>query len=550
MGLVKRWLRRWLGIPEPAPIVPKKTLGFFSNLDAPVVIPGYTGQATWNEVLRTETAKAVIQTSAPNKFARVTVAADGAVDVAMDDLEGGLIPTKTFGLGGFDILPVAQMQWYAAQSFIGHQLCATLMQNWFINKACTMPARDAVRNGYDVTRADGEAMPSQMADQFRKLDKRFKLKKNCIQAVRMMRCFGIRIVLFEVNSPDPDYYVKPFNPDGVTAGSYKGMSQVDPYWISPELDYTASSDPASQHFYEPTFWRINGQRYHRSHLVILTGPEVPDVLKPTYLYGGLPLTQLIYERVYAASRVSDEAPALAMTKRMTSVEGVDMAAAMANPTKFSERINQFTAMRDNHGLYMLGADEKVTQVDTTLTDFDALLMTQWQLACAIAEVPATKMLGTQPKGFNATGEYEASNYREMLESVQEHDMAPIIERHHLLCVRSFIVPKFKVAPFETSLEWAEVDPETAKEKSDREKTDADRDKALADTGAIDGIDVRDRLRKDKQSSYFGVEEAMPEGPRPAAVVLPDAPKTAPNTPPGQAPTPAPAGGSSGGGFGQ
>ena len=30
-------------------------------------------------------------------------------------------------------------------------------------------------------------------------------------------------------------------------------------------------------------------------------------------------------------------------------------------------------------------------------------MTQYQLAASVANVPATKLLGTQPKGFNATG---------------------------------------------------------------------------------------------------------------------------------------------------
>ena len=53
-----------------------------------------------------------------------------------------------------------------------------------------------------------------------------------------------------------------------------------------------------------------------SHFVILRGPEVSDILKPSYLYGGLPLTQLILERVYGAERTANEAPMLALTKRL------------------------------------------------------------------------------------------------------------------------------------------------------------------------------------------------------------------------------------------
>jgi len=528
--MLKNLLRRWLDIPEPVKTVPAKTRGFFDTTQAG---PPVIADATWNETLK-KIEGVVVQAKAPTQFAREAIGQDGAITVAMDDIcdSGGAI-TKSYGLGGWDGLPFAQMEWYAKQSFIGYQLCAMLLQNWFINKACTMPARDAARNGFEIKRGDGETLDPKMAKVIAKLDKKFKLKKNLIEGVRMMRCFGIRIVLFQVNSLDPDYYVKPFNPDGITPGSYKGMTQVDPYWITPELNFDASANPASQHFYEPTYWRINGQRYHRTHLIVLTGPEVPDVLKPTYNYGGIPLPQMVFERVYAATRTTDEAPVLAMTKRMTSVTGVDMVAAMANPKIFNDRIKAFTQLRDNHGIYMLGNEEAIAQTDTTLTDFDALIMTQWQLACSIVEVPGTKMMGTQPKGFNATGDYEESSYREMLESLQEHDFTPIVERHHICIMRSNVMPMFKLnAPFELIIEWAECDPETGKEKSDREKADADRDKSLVDTGAIDGTDVRDRLRKDPQSSYFNIEAGVPET-EPTVITAPDGTQVSHPPPPGQ-----------------
>lgn len=471
----------------------------------------------------------------------VAVGMDGAIDVkpvtyAMDAQTKG----DLYNMNGGAPMPDVQITWYAAQSFIGYQMCAILSQHWFIDKACSMPARDAVRNGYDVVRNDGEKLPPKMSSEFKKLDKRFKIKWNCVEAVRKMRMFGIRIVLFEVTSMDPDYYIKPFNPDGVKPGSYKGMSQVDPYWITPELDFNASANPASKHFYEPTYWRINGKRYHRSHLVVLKRNEVPDVLKPTYFYGGVPLPQQLYERVYAAERTTNEGPQLALTKRTTVVEGVDMAAAALNPEKFNQRIQEWAYYRDNYGVRLSGGQEKVSQFDTALADVDTVIMTQWQLSCAIAEVPATKMLGVQPKGFNATGEYEESTYHEMLESVQEHDVAPIVERHHLLCVRSYICPKFQVPPFETQVDFADLDAETAKEKADRELAESNADKNWSDTGALDGIDVRNSLINRRGGRYAGIEEAIPEGPRPMSVVSPGAQKTAPNDPEGTAAPAAPA----------
>jgi hypothetical protein len=215
------------------------------------------------------------------------------------------------------LFPELQMLWFASQSFIGYQLCAMLAQNWLISKACLIPAKDATRNGYEITVNDGTEVAPEVLDAIRKKDVEYRLNYNLIQFVQMGRIFGIRIAMFIVESDDPEYYKKPFNPDGVMPGSYKGISQIDPYWITPQLDGDAAGNPASINFYEPTWWIINGKPVHRTHLVIFRTEEVADILKPTYIFGGVPIPQKIAERVYAAERVANEAPLLAMKNVLT-----------------------------------------------------------------------------------------------------------------------------------------------------------------------------------------------------------------------------------------
>jgi phage-related protein (TIGR01555 family) len=525
MKWFRSWLRRVVGAYDrPAP---RKRPGFFTTEAG-----RDRDDNDMRELLGTASSLSLQRTHESfvlkNKQGNVVTMDAAAMDDAgtcwnTPSLKQAFVLNNRFGI------PDAQVEWYASQGFIGYQMCAILAQHWLIAKACAMPARDATRNGWEITVNDGTDAPPGVLDYMAKLDKRFHLKHHAREFVRNCRVFGIRIALFEVTSEDPEYYTKPFNPDGVTAGSYKGISQVDPYWITPELDFDASANPASQHFYEPTYWRVNGKRYHRSHLVIIRNGEVPDVLKPTYFFGGIPLPQMIYERVYAAERTANEAPQLALTKRSTLIH-VDLAAAAANQANLEARMTQWAYYRDNYGIKVLGEQETAEQFDTALNDFDMLIMTQYQLVAAIAETPATKILGTTPKGFNATGEYEEANYHEMLESVQEHDILPLLERHHLLCMRSHVAPKFGVAPFETFISFNELDPETAKEKSERQFQDSQRDKNYSDTGALDGIDVRKRLIEDKDSGYNGIEAAIPEGPRPISIIDPGAEKTAPNAP--------------------
>src|SRR5579872_4525151 len=144
-------------------------------------------------------------------------------------------------------IPEVLALWYASQTFIGHQMCAILAQHWLIDKACTMPGRDAIRQGYDIVNTAGDDLDPEAVAIIQKADRDMRLNWNLEQFVRMGRVFGIRIALFKVESTDPKYYEQPFNPDGVTPGSYKGIVQVDPYWVSPMLDQAASSRPDTEH---------------------------------------------------------------------------------------------------------------------------------------------------------------------------------------------------------------------------------------------------------------------------------------------------------------
>ncbi len=408
-------------------------------------------------------------------------------------------------------MPAAQVGWYASQSFIGYQLCALIAQHWLVDKACGMPGKDAIRKGYRVTVNDGTEINADVVDAIRKEDKRFRINYQMREFVRMGRVFGIRIAMFIVQSTDPEYYAKPFNPDGVTPGSYKGIKQIDPYWIVPELNTTAVTDPTSLNFYEPTYWRVNGKPIHHSHLIIFRTGEVPDVLKPTYYYGGVSIPQKIFERVYASERTANEAPLLALSKRSTVVH-MDVDNAVANQAKFEQRMATWAHYRDNHGIKVVGTEEQIEQFDTALADFDAVIMTQYQLVAAAANVPATKLLGTSPKGFNATGEFEEASYHEELESIQAHDLAPLLDRHHLLVIRSEIAPKFKLEPFETTVAWNPLDSMTAKERAEVNKLEAETGAILVESGAIDGIDERRRITQEPNSGYTGIEEIISADP--------------------------------------
>jgi phage-related protein (TIGR01555 family) len=426
--------------------------------------------------------------------------------VAMDD------GTQSLALKAMPVPPNVsdtQVAWFVQQSFIGYQLCALLSQNWAINRACTLPARDAVRNGFDVVKIDGEKVDPETQLVLRKADKEMRLKPHLQEFIRKGRIFGIRLAYFAIETNDPEYYAKPFDIDSVPEGGYQGIVQVDPYWTAPLLDADAASRPDHPRFYRPTYWLINGRRYHFSHLIVYRHSDPPDLLKPMYLYGGVPVPQQIMQRVFAAERTANETPALVMSKRM-SVWLTNLAGLMAAGREGIEKLNFWAFMRDNWGIKIGQKEEdEFQQFETSLADLNDVTMGQYELVAAAAGVPFTKFMGTAPKGFDATGEYDEASYHEDLESLQEHDATPFVERHHQLVLKS--------AGLEWdgyTVEWRPLDAPTALEVADMNLKKSQTDAQLVATGALDGVDVRNRLRADPSCGYVDLERTPIAPPAP------------------------------------
>jgi uncharacterized protein len=395
---------------------------------------------------------------------------------------------------GFSAMPTEQARFFVEQNFIGYAMCVHIAKHWIVKKACSMTARDAIRNGYRINCDHADALEIIDTAEVQK-----QANSYMQELITKGREMGGAAALFLVESTDKDYYEKPFNPDGVTKGSYRGIKIIDASWMTPDLTASNLTDPASPDFYEPTFWRIGTRRYHKSHFVIFVPYPVADLAKPTYNYFGVSVPERISERVYAAERSANEAPQLLMTKRLLNMGIAGL--ADSDPEAVSGNLEFLANWRDNYGVNISDAEDNLQQFDTALGDIDTVIMTQYQLVASAAGVPATKLLGTAPKGFNATGEYDEASYREELESIQTHDLEPMLMRHLSLILRSNDINHGDVA-----ITWHSLDSPTEKELAETDLVKAQTDAVLVQIGALSSDDVRERLANDYDSDYFGIGE--------------------------------------------
>ena len=397
---------------------------------------------------------------------------------------------------------------FATQGFIGFQACAILTQNWLINKACLLPTKDAIRPNYTVDFKGSDEVLEEDKDKIKEMQaisddkQKFDIKEVARVFAEKKRQFGQSLAYPVIEGVN---YEEPFNIDAIKLGSYKGMTVIDPVWYNVELDSEAIMNPESLRFFKPTYFELpNGTRVHYTWVQFGVNGEVPDILKSTYRFGGYPILQLIYERAYAAEKVANEAPMLAQSKRLL-VADINVAAYLTNTAETVEKLKAISQFRDNWGVMTKRPGDSVQQIDTSLTDLDEVIMTQYQLTAAAAGITATKLLETQPKGFNSTGDYEDDQYKLTLTSIQEDDFAPLLEMHY----RCLAMSKYGLDR-EFTVHFEEIDTPTEKERAEINEINSRTYATYVNAGVITGDEVRERLKEDEDSGFNTLSDEIPE----------------------------------------
>lgn len=408
-------------------------------------------------------------------------------------------------------LPIFMMQ-YFSHSFIGWQACALLTQNAYIRKACEIPARDAIAVDYKLHYANGDDKnpdtdkkeEDDVLNELKQIsDRKMKIKNICRDANMYKKIYG-QILLVPTFNVEVDME-EPFDISKIKKGTYTGMQIIQPFWVQYQMGVEQLNRPDRAGFYEPEYYTIpNKAKIHKSWVIKLVNGVCPDILKPVYYYGGIPLTQMIYERVYCAEKVANEAPKLALTKRLLTVDG-DIYNLTANADSAFETLQTIAEVRDNMGFLVKEKDTTVSQIDTALTDFDALIMTQFQLVAAIAEMPVTKLMKTQLRGLANTGDYEINDYNQTLKEIQESDYNTILLRHYQLLSVSE-----KGKDLDIDIVWDEIDTPTALEAAQIEQIQAQTDATYVGAGIIGQDEVRAMLRENEDSRFRNLDEEMPE----------------------------------------
>jgi len=413
---------------------------------------------------------------------------------------------------------------FQSRVWITYSGCAIIATHEFVNRACTIPAEDAIAHGYKVLCTSTAHKHDQEHDEreenflkdVKKAADKMGLNDACIRLNYKKKVFGVGVAIPRVefredafsphNKNRPYSYADEYEPKAVKPNSFKGFAVVDPHWLTYKWDDESATDPTSPHFLEPTWIEVGGKKIHRSWVIRVVNSEIPDILKPAYYYGGLSLTQMIYERVWCADKLANEAPLLAMTKRLLIADGnlEQMITDARHTNIFFKAINYF---RDNFSIFIKKPSSNVTQLDTNLSELTALTMAQYQLVSAIAQIPVTKLMKNVPTGLQSTGDYEWDDYAQSLRAIQDKDYTPLCRMFFELYCASYY-PQHNDMRLE--IEWNPIDMPKEKELAQMSSQSAQYISHLVQTHVVDVAEARSMLRKTGYPTFQTIPTAIPD----------------------------------------
>jgi Uncharacterized protein conserved in bacteria len=221
----------------------------------------------------------------------------------------------------------------------------------------------------------------------------------------------------------------------IREGELRGFRKVEAMNCQPlEANY---ENPLHPDYYSPLYWSIMGRKVHRSRFLYFAQNQLPTLLKPAYNFMGLPLCQMIkpfvdgFERARLSSLDSIDNHALLYfkTNLTTALQaGADDRASLRN------RIKLMQLTRSNNGIAVVDKEEEdFAQITTNLAELANIVTLNMELIAMIVRRPISRIFGTPPKGFNATGENERFLHAERVQAMQKN----ILHKNLAQCLRLF-----------------------------------------------------------------------------------------------------------------
>lgn len=317
-------------------------------------------------------------------------------------------------------------------SFDYQQLNALYRSHWIVQRIINVVPNDMMKNGYDIL----SDIEPDLHDKIQAVIRRTRLHQKIISGLRWGRLYGgaAGIILIE---GDEDRLEEELDLDLIAPGAFKGLLIVDRWnGIAPTSELI--TDINNPDFGMPASYDImleNGEslRIHASRICRFIGREMPYMEKLAENYWGTSEIEHVIDDLKKRDNVSWNIALLTFMAniRVLKMDGMENILSFASEKAQTELYNTVQGMNmllNNNALQLLGKDDDYQQHQyafSGLGDIYDRFMMDISGACGI---PVTKLFGRSPAGLNSTGESDMQNYYDLIESNQEAQLRPVLEK--------------------------------------------------------------------------------------------------------------------------
>lgn len=388
-------------------------------------------------------------------------------------------------------------------NYLGYQILSQLAQSTEYRLVAETFAQEMTREWGEIKGKDEDKVKA-IEDEFKRLGIRELIRKS----IENDYYFGGSQIYIDIKGQEEKTHLPLMvNEKGVTVGSLKGFTVIEPMWSTPSL-YNAT-DALQSDFFKPTNWWVLGKNVHHTRLLTLVMRPVPDMLKPAYNFYGIAMSQLMLPYVQRFQSVTDSVAKVITMFSLTGLK-MDMSNILSGEEGgANEAISRMKALvlgRDNQGIVAIDKTaEEVFQINTPLTGLDTLVDKFTQMVATPARIPVLKVFGTPTAGLGNTSDGEIRVFYDTVSAQQESHIMPQIDVM-LKCIQLNLFGEID--------EDVEFKFNPLYQLDDNEQADVNLKKAQTaqiwiQEGVIDNDEARQALSEDENSTYQ-LEGAAPE----------------------------------------
>ena len=309
-------------------------------------------------------------------------------------------------------------------SRLPYATCALLANDSIINNAISKYANETLRKGGKIvlnceSQANENDIIKALENRMNELNFFDKIHELIIASLT----YGGAFLFIDTNTEnlnDELYFSERINKEN----KITNLQVIEPYLIG--AVNVNSSNPLNKDFMKPKEWYVSGAGViNSSRLIPLVFFECPDMIKPLYNYLGISLCQFMKNYVMTAD-ISRQSLCDIFLRFRTIIIKSDL--AKINADEAASRVKFINRERNNAGTLLLTSDEEYIESITSLQNLDKLIAQMQESIAVSARMPAVKLLGLTPSGFNATGDFDLKSYYDEIMSYQNALIKPIIEK--------------------------------------------------------------------------------------------------------------------------